>query len=170
VISESDDKLMSIAVYPGSFDPITLGHLNIIRRAAAVFDELLVCVMVNSGKNPLFSGEERVDMIRRTVARFPNVKAEVSETLLVEYMRAKGAKVIVKGLRAVSDFDMEFQIALVNRKLDSNIETLFMPSSEKYTYLSSTVVKEMARYGADLKTFVPKEIIGDVLSKISREW
>lgn len=157
---------MSIAVYPGSFDPITLGHLNIIRRAAAVFDELLVCVMVNSDKDPLFNHEERVELIRRTVARFPNVKAESSKELLVEYMKARGAKVIIKGLRAVSDFDREFQIALVNRKLDDGIETLFMPSSEKYTYLSSTVVKEMARYGADLNTFVPKEIIKDVLKRV----
>ena len=158
---------MSIAVYPGSFDPITLGHLNIIRRAASVFEELLVCVMVNSGKTPLFNGNERVDLIKRTTARFPNVKVESSEELLVDYMKSRGSKVIIKGLRAVSDFDWEFQIALVNRKLDPGIETLFIPSSEKYTYLSSSVVKEMARYGADLHTFVPKEIISDVLSKIN---
>jgi len=160
---------MSIAVYPGSFDPITLGHLNVIRRAAAVFDNLLVCVTINSGKKPLFSHEERVELIERTIARFPNVKVESSQELLVEYMKNRGAKVIVKGLRAVSDFDREFQIALVNRKLDEGIETLFMPSSEKYTYISSTVVKEMARYGADLSTFVPKEIIGDVLKKVQSE-
>lgn len=160
---------MSIAVYPGSFDPITLGHLNIIRRAAAVFDELLVCVMINSDKNPLFNHEERVELIERTVTRFNNVKVESSRELLVEYMKVRGARVIVKGLRAVSDFDREFQIALVNRKLDQGIETLFMPSSEKYTYLSSTVVKEMARYGADLETFVPKEIINDVLKRVESE-
>jgi len=160
---------MSIAVYPGSFDPITLGHLNIIRRTAAVFDELLVCVMVNSDKRPLFNGEERVDLIKRTVARFENVKVESSEDLLITYMKERGAKVIIKGLRAVSDFDWEFQIALINRKLDHRIETLFMPSSEKYTYLSSSVVKEMARYGADLRTFVPKEIIEDVIKKIESE-
>ena len=160
-----DSSKMSIAVYPGSFDPITLGHLNVIRRTAAVFDELLVCVMINSGKDPMFSHEERVELIRRTVVRFPNVKVEASQELLVEYMKKRGAKVIIKGLRAVSDFDREFQIALVNRKLDQGIETLFMPSSEKYTYLSSTVVKEMAGYGADLNTFVPKEIIADVLKK-----
>ena len=157
---------MSIAVYPGSFDPITLGHLNIIRRTASVFDQLFVCVMVNSSKNPLFSIDERVNMIMRTVARFSNVKVESSEQLLVDYMKDRGAKVIIKGLRAVSDFDREFQIALVNRKLEPGIETLLMPSSEKYTYLSSSVVKEMAGYGADLQTFVPKEIIQDVLSKI----
>ncbi|MCL2227971.1 MAG: pantetheine-phosphate adenylyltransferase [Oscillospiraceae bacterium] len=160
---------MSIAVYPGSFDPITRGHLNIIRRSASVFDELLVCVMVNSGKNPLFSPEERVELIERTVRRYPNVKVESSRQLLVEYMKERGAKVIIKGLRAVSDFDREFQIALINRKLDEGIETLFMPSSERYTYLSSTAVKEMARYGADLETFVPMEIIGDVLRKVESE-
>ena len=156
---------MSIAVYPGSFDPITLGHLNIIRRAASVFDLLLVCVMVNSEKRPMFSAEERVEFIKRTVARFSNVRVEASEDLLVKYMRDKGAKVIIKGLRAVSDFDHEFQIALVNRKLDQGVETLFIPSSEKYTYISSSIVKEMARYGADLRTFVPVEIIEDVVRR-----
>ena len=157
---------MSIAVYPGSFDPITLGHLNIIRRAASIFDELLVCVMVNSEKNPLFTHEERVELIRRTVAKYPNVKTDMSGELLVEFMKRKGARVIIKGMRAVSDYEREFQIALVNRKLDPSIETLLMLSSEKYTYLSSSVVKEMARYGADLRTFVPKEIIDDVFRKI----
>jgi len=156
---------MSIAVYPGSFDPITLGHLNVIRRAASIFDELLVCVMVNSGKNPLFSHEERVELINRTVAKYPNVKAEMSGELLVEFMKRRGARVIIKGMRAVSDYEREFQIAMVNRKLDPGIETLLMLSSEKYTYLSSSVVKEMARYGANLETFVPKEIIEDVIKK-----
>ena len=160
---------MSIAVYPGSFDPITLGHLNIIRRASTIFEEVVVCVMVNSVKNPLFTIEERVELIQRTIDRFPNVKVASSEKLLVEFMRERKSKVIIKGLRAVSDFDKEFQIALINRKLDSGIETLFMPSSEKYTYLSSTAVKEMARYGADLKTFVPMEIIDDFLKKVENE-
>jgi len=162
---------MSRAVYPGSFDPITLGHLNIIRRAAKVFDELLVCVMVNAEKDPLFDLEERVELIRRTVARFPNVSVESSGDLLIKYMKARNVNIIIKGLRAVSDFDWEFQVALVNNKLDSSVETLFMPSSEKYTYLSSSVVKEMARYGADLRTFVPMEIIDDVLNKVeSKGW
>jgi len=160
---------MSIAVYPGSFDPITLGHLNIIRRTAAVFDELYVCVMINSEKNPLFSRDERVDFIKRSVVRYKNVKVESTDELLVEYMKQRDAKVIIKGLRAVSDFDREFQIALINRKLDSGIETLFMPSSEKYTYISSSAVKEMTRYGADLKTFVPHEIIDDVVAKVESE-
>jgi len=160
---------MSIAVYPGSFDPITLGHLNIIRRTASVFDTLYVCVMINSEKSPLFSHEERVEFIERTVVRYKNVKVESSEDLLVEYMKRRNARVIIKGLRAVSDFDREFQIALINRKLDHEIETLFMPSSEKYTYISSSAVKEMTRYGADLKTFVPHEIIDDVIKKVKSE-
>jgi len=161
---------MSVAVYPGSFDPITLGHLNVIRRAASVFDELLVCVMTNSDKHPLFTPDERVELIKRTLDssldKYPNVRAEKSGELLVEYMKRKGAKVIIKGMRAVSDYEREFQIALVNRKLDPSIETLLMPSSEKYTYLSSSVVREMAKYGADLKAFVPTEIIEDVHRKI----
>jgi pantetheine-phosphate adenylyltransferase len=157
---------MSIAVYPGSFDPITLGHLNIIKRASRVFDELLVCVLSDFEKRPLFTFEERVELISRTVARFPNVRVEMSQDLLVEYMKSRGAKVIIKGMRAVSDFEREFQLALINRKLDHGIETLLMPSSEKYTYLSSTVVKEMAKYGADLSTFVPKEIIDDLVLKV----
>ena len=160
---------MSIAVYPGSFDPITLGHLDIIRRAASMFDELYVCVMVNSDKTPFFSHEERVGFIKRVVTEYPNVSAEASRALLVDYMRGKGAKVIIKGLRAMSDFDKEFQLALVNRKLDNTIETLFIPSDEEYTYLSSSIVKEMARYGADLQKFVPHEIIKDLLGRVESE-
>ena len=160
---------MSIAVYPGSFDPITLGHLNIIRRSALLFDELFVCVMVNSDKKPLFNRDERVNFIKRAVVRYKNVKVESSEELLVRYMQEKNAKVVIKGLRAVSDFDKEFQIALINRKLDPGIETLFMPSSEKYTYISSLAALEMARYGDDLKTFLPHEIIDDVIDRIQSE-
>ena len=157
---------MKSAVYPGSFDPITLGHLNIIRRATAIFDTLYVCVMTNSSKVSLFNRDERVELIERCVLHYPNVVVETSEGLLVDYVRSKGANVIVKGLRAVSDFDWEFQIALANRKIDPGIDTLFLASSERYTYLSSNVVKEMAKYGADLREFVPREIIDDVVSKI----
>jgi len=153
---------MKIAVYPGSFDPITLGHLDIIRRASPLFDELYVCAMINSGKTPFFSRNERIDFIRRSVAGYPNVKVDASEALLVDYMRGLGAKVIIKGLRAMSDFDKEFQLALVNRRLDQSLETLFLPASEEYTYLSSSIVKEMAKYGADLRMFVPPEIVDDL--------
>jgi pantetheine-phosphate adenylyltransferase len=159
---------MRIAVYPGSFDPITLGHLNIIKRAAKIFDKVYVCVMKNSDKSPLFTREERVDLIARTVKNFANIEVETSDELLVRYAKDRGATVIVKGLRAVSDFDWEFQMALANRKIDPSIDTLFLASSEKYTYLSSTVVKEMAKYGADLREFVPREIVEDVLNKIQK--
>lgn len=152
---------MRIAVYPGSFDPITLGHLNIIRRASRIFDKVYVSVMVNSAKNPMFTLEERMDFISRTVDRLGNVQADCSDKLLVEYARSVGASVIVKGLRVVSDFEMEYQMALANKKLAPDIETVFLTSSEKYTYLSSTIVKEMARYNADLRQFVPREIIDD---------
>jgi pantetheine-phosphate adenylyltransferase len=158
---------MKAAVYPGSFDPITLGHLNIIKRAARIFDKVYVCVMKNSEKNSLFTREERVELIKRTVKNFPNVEVETAEGLLVRYCRERGATVIVKGLRAVSDFDWEFQMALANRKIDPAIDTLFLTASEKYTFLSSTVVKEMAKYGADLRDFVPREIIEDIVSKMS---
>ncbi len=156
---------MSIAVYPGSFDPITLGHLNIIRRAAAIFDKVYVCVMINSNKRPMFTREERMELIARCTRSLDNVVVETSDDLLVQYAKARGANVIVKGLRAVSDFDSESQMALINKKLEPMIDTVFLTSSEKYTYLSSTVVKEMAKYGADLSGFVPREIIQDVIDK-----
>ncbi len=152
---------MKIAVYPGSFDPITLGHLNIIRRASRIFDKVYVAVMVNSAKNPLFTLEERMEFISRTTARFGNVVADCSDKLLVSYARDVGASVIVKGLRAVSDFELEYQMALANKKLAPEIETVFLTSSEKYSYLSSSIVKEMARYHADLSAFVPCEILED---------
>ena len=157
---------MKIAIYPGSFDPITLGHLNIIKRAALCFDKLIVCVMVNSQKNGLFTPEERVELIRRVVAKLPNVEVDCSATLLAEYARQKKACTLVKGLRAVSDYENELQMALINRKLNPRLETMFLPSSAKYTYVSSSVVKEMARYGADLSDFVPREIIDDVNAKM----
>ena len=154
---------MATAIYPGSFDPITLGHLNIIKRAAQIFDEVVVCVMINSGKHtPLFNIDERVELIRRTVARFPNVKVDSSADLLANYARRYEKPVIVKGLRAISDFEYEFQMALINKKLNHDLETLFLAASEKYTYLSSTIVKELGKYGADLSEFVPKEILADV--------
>lgn len=157
---------MKIAVYPGSFDPITLGHMNIIERAAAIFDKVYVCVMVNSEKQPLFSREERVELIRRCCKRLDNVEVETSGGLLVDYARSRGACAIIKGLRAVSDFDWEFQMALANKKICPEIETLFLASSEKHTYLSSTVVKELGRYGAELRDFVPGEIIDDITNKL----
>ena len=159
---------MKTAIYPGSFDPITLGHLNIIKRAAVCFDKLIVCVMVNSEKvnRGLFTPEERVELIRRVVAKLPNVEADCSSTLIAEYARQKRACTLVKGLRAVSDYENELQMALINRKLNPRLETMFLPSSAKYTYVSSSMVKEMARYGAELSDFVPREISGDVQRKM----
>ena len=160
---------MKTAVYPGSFDPITLGHLNIIKRAAVCFDKLIVCVMVNSEKvnRGLFTEAERVELIRRVVAKLPNVEVDCSSTLIAEYARQKRACTLVKGLRAVSDYENELQMALINRKLNPRLETMFLPSSTKYTYVSSSMVKEMARYGADLSDFVPREIIADIQEKMN---
>ena len=156
---------MTTAIYPGSFDPITLGHLNIIRRASKIFDRVIVCVMKNREKTPMFTIEERLDMVRRSTERFGNVEAATTDKLLAEYAKQFEGAVIVKGLRAVSDFDYEFQIALVNKKMNPDLETLFLTSSEKYMFLSSTVVKEMAAYGADLREFVPVEIMQYVIEK-----
>ena len=157
---------MKIAIYPGSFDPVTLGHLNIIKRAANCFDKLIVCVMVNSSKHGMFTPPERVELLRRATQRFPNVEVDYSDELLAAYARRRGARVVVKGLRAVSDYEQEVQMAVINRKLNNNLETMFLASSEKYTYLSSTIVKEMARYGADLKEFIPREIVEDVQERL----
>ncbi len=157
---------MKLAIYPGSFDPITLGHLNIIRRASHCFDRLVVCVMYNSSKNGIFLPEERVEMISRCVERFSNVEVDSSTGLLADYAKRRNATVVVKGLRAISDYESEVQMAVINRKLNEELETMFLASSEKYTYLSSTIVKEMARYGADLCEFVPEEILQDVSQKM----
>lgn len=157
---------MKTAIYPGSFDPITLGHLNIIRRAAEIFDKLVVCVMVNAEKSPLFTQQERVELIRKVVSRFPNVSVECSNKLLVDFAGEIEGCVIIKGLRAISDFEKEFQMALINKKLNPRVETLFLTSSEKYTFLSSSVVREMAAYNAPLTEFVPREIIDDIKKKM----
>ncbi len=158
---------MKTAIYPGSFDPITLGHLNIVRRAAQIFDKVVVCVMKNQAKTPLFSIEERVELTRKAVARLPNVEVATTDMLLAEYAKSYEGAVIVKGLRAVSDFDYEFQIALINKKMNPELDTLFLTACEKYTFLSSTVVKEMAAYGADLSEFAPVEIIDDIIAKMN---
>ena len=153
---------MNTAIYPGSFDPVTLGHLNIIKRAAACFDKVIVCVMINSKKKGMFTPEERVELLRRATERFPNVEVDFSNELLAAYATRRDAHVVVKGLRAVSDYEQGVQMAVINRKLNPQLETMFLASSEKYTYLSSTIVKEMARYGADLEEFIPREIVDDV--------
>ena len=150
---------MKVAIYPGSFDPITSGHLNIIRRAASIFDKLIVCVMVNAGKNPMFTLNERVELIRRVTKDLPNVEIDCSSELLAEYARRKGSCVIVKGLRAVSDFESEFQMAMVNHKLNPDLDTMFLTSEHQYMYLSSSTVKELGFYDVDLSDFLPEQII-----------
>lgn len=161
---------MSIAICPGSFDPITLGHLNIIRRTAQIFDRVVVCIAVNSSKTaPMFSIEERADMVRRAVSKYPNVTVDTSDGLLAEYARQYEGAVVVKGLRAASDFDYEFQMNLINKKINPELETMFLTSSEKYTFLSSSIVREMAKYGANLEGLVPNEIIPDIEKK-AKQW
>ena len=159
---------MKVAIYPGSFDPVTSGHLNIIRRAANIFDKLIVCVMVNAGKNPMFTLEERVDMIQRVVSDLPNVEVDCSEELLAEYARRKGSCVIVKGLRAGSDFENEFQMALINHKINPGLDTMFLTAEHQYMYLSSSTVKELGKYDVDLSDFLPEEIIPDFRKRIAK--
>lgn len=160
---------MNIAVYPGSFDPITNGHLDIIRRASKVFDEVIVGVLVNPDKKGLFAIEERVEIIKEVTNDIPNVKVESFSGLLVDFMNERDIKVIIKGLRAVSDFEYEFQMALMNKKLNPNIETLFMMTNAKYSFLSSSSVKQVAMFGGCIKGLVPDIIVDDVMNKIEHK-
>ena len=159
---------MKIAIYPGSFDPVTSGHLNIIQRAANIFDKLIVCVMVNAGKNPMFTLDERVELIRRVTQALPNVEVDSSSELLADYARRRGSCVIVKGLRAGSDFENEFQMALINHKINPELDTMFLPAESQYMYLSSSTVKELGSYGVDLSDFLPEEIIPDFQERIEK--
>lgn len=157
---------MKTAIYPGSFDPITSGHLNIIRRAANIFDKLIVCVMVNAGKNPMFTQDERVELIRRVTADLPNVEVDCSDELLADYAKRRNSQVIVKGLRAGSDFENEFQMALINHKINPDLDTMFLTAEHQYMYLSSSTVKELGQYDVDLSDFLPEQIIPDFKEKI----
>ena len=157
---------MSIAICPGSFDPITLGHLNIIRRTSKIFDRVIVCIMHNASKtSPMFSVEERMDMVKRVIQRYPNVEADAQDCLLAEYAKKFHGAVIFKGLRAASDFEYEFQMNLINKNINPELETMFLTSDGKYTFLSSSIVREMASYGADISGLVPNEIILDIQNK-----
>ena len=160
--------MKNIAVYPGSFDPITLGHLDIIKRASRVFDKVYVSILVNSAKTPAFSLKQRIEWIKCVTSEYENVEIDSFSGLLVEYIEQKQANIIVKGLRAVSDFEYEFQMALMNHKLNKNVETMFMMTSAKYSYLSSSIVKEVARHGGNLNDLVPDCIIDDILNNINK--
>lgn len=158
---------MSLAICPGSFDPITLGHLDIISRSAQIFDNVIVCIMFNSNKTkPMFAISERVEMVKKVVERFPNVRVDTSDGLLAEYAKQFDGAVIVKGLRAASDFEYEFQMNHINKKINPVLETMFLTANEKYTFLSSSVVREVASYGADLTGFVPREIVAEIEEKV----
>lgn len=156
-----------IAICPGSFDCITLGHLDIITRASAMFDEIIVVAMVNSNKNYTFTTEERVNMIKKSTADIKNVTVDSYEGLLAEYAQSKNACAIIKGLRAMSDFEYEFQMALTNKKLNPQVETVFLTTSAQNMYLSSSMVKQIASMGGDISDFVPSVILGDILKKLS---
>ncbi|HUC85096.1 MAG TPA: pantetheine-phosphate adenylyltransferase [Candidatus Acidoferrales bacterium] len=149
---------MRIAIYPGSFDPPTNGHLDVVQRAAKLFDRVIVAVAKNESKHPLFTLDERKALVKKSVAHLPNVVTDSFDGLLVEYAAARKAGAIVRGLRALSDFEFEFQLALMNRKLDGNIETIFMMPKDTYTFLSSRIVKEIAHLGGDVTAFVPAHV------------
>jgi pantetheine-phosphate adenylyltransferase len=157
---------MRTAIYPGSFDPLTNGHLDVVQRAAKLFDRVVLAVAKNEGKHPLFTLEERVALVNKSIAHLPNVEADSFDSLLVEYAVRRKAQVIVRGLRAVSDFEFEFQLALMNRKLNENIETIFMMPKDTYTFLSSRIVKEIARLGGDVGTFVPVHVETALIKKL----
>lgn len=156
---------MRTAICPGSYDPITLGHLNVIRRATHLFDKVIICVGVNAGKNPLFTLEERMDQIRRVTARFPNVEVESWDGLQVDFASRYENPVLVRGLRTLTDFEYEFQMEMFNKRLNKDVETIFLAAAEKYTYLSSSAVRELALYGADISDYVPCEIVAEVAER-----
>lgn len=161
---------MKLAIYPGSFDPMTLGHLNIIRRASKIFDKVIVCVMINGNKKgAMFTVEQRVDMAKRVTSHLPNVEIDSYNGLLAEYAKQFDHPVVVKGLRASMDFENEFTMASINKKLNPEMETMFLTASDKYTFVSSSNVKEIARHGGDLKAFLPWELIDEVTEMARKE-
>ena len=159
---------MRRAIYPGSFDPVTNGHLDVIERARKLFDEVIVAVAHNDEKQPLFTLQERLDLLKETVGGIENIRIAHFEGLLVDFATAEKAGAVIRGLRAVSDFEFEFQMALMNRKLEGNVETMFLMPKEEYTYLSSRIVKEIARLGGDVSAFVPTPVAKGLQQKFKR--
>ncbi len=158
---------MRTAIYPGSFDPFTNGHLDVVQRAARLFDRVIIAVAKNDGKHPLFTLAERTALIQQSIKDMPNVSADAFDGLLVEYVKKHSAQAVVRGLRAISDFEFEFQMALMNRKLNDSFETIFMMPKDTYTFLSSRIVKEIARLGGDVSTFVPGHVQTALLAKLA---
>ncbi|HYG21691.1 MAG TPA: pantetheine-phosphate adenylyltransferase [Verrucomicrobiae bacterium] len=159
---------MRTAIYPGSFDPLTNGHLDVIERAAKLFDRIVVAVATNDSKQALFSIPERVALVRSAVTGVPGVEVDTFENLLVNYAERQKAHAIIRGLRAVSDFEFEFQLALMNRKLNERVETIFMMPKDTYTFLSSRIIKEIARLGGDISTFVPENVRVALMQKLKQ--
>ena len=160
--------MKSRVIYPGTFDPVTYGHIDLIQRACKIFDEVIVAVAHNSGKGPMFSVEERVHFLRRATRSLRKVTVDHFDSLVVDYARRKGAKVMVRGLRMLSDFEYEFQMALTNRKLSDHVETIFMMPSESYSYVSARLLKEAGELGADLSAFVPSFVAAALRKKLGR--
>ncbi len=160
---------MRIGIYPGSFDPVTLGHLDIIERASRMVDLLVIGVMVNGAKSPMFTSEERVKLLKKVIKDMPNVTVEANDGLLVDFARGKKANVIVRGLRAVTDFEYELQLAQTNHKLCQEIDTVFLTTSVEYSYVSSSIVREVASYGGDISRFVPECIVDEIYQKAGRK-
>ncbi|KXH79880.1 pantetheine-phosphate adenylyltransferase [Sporosarcina sp. HYO08] len=161
--------MSKIVVVPGTFDPLTNGHLDIIKRASKIFGDVRVAVMINSSKNPLFTVEERVALIEEVTSQFENVKVESSSGLLVDYAKKIDASAIVRGLRAVSDFEYEMQITSMNRVLDEEIETFFIMTNNQYSFLSSSIVKEVAKYGGEISSLVPKVVEDALIAKFNKK-
>lgn len=160
---------MRTAICPGSFDPVTLGHMDIINRSRKVFDKTIVAVLVNPDKHTMFTVEERIDLLKRCTKDMPDVEVVGFEGLLADYARERGVAAIVKGLRAVSDFEYEFQMALTNKKLNPNLETMFLTTNAENMFLSSSIVKQIASFGGDISNFVPEPILEDVKTRIQEE-
>jgi pantetheine-phosphate adenylyltransferase len=156
---------MRTVIYPGSFDPLTNGHLDVIERAIKLFDRVIVAVARNASKQPLFTLEERLDMVARSIGHLQHVEADSFDCLLVDYVKRRSAQAILRGLRAVSDFEFEFQLALMNRKLNEKVETIFMMPKDTYTFLSSRMIKEIAHLGGDVRAFVPPHVRTALLGK-----